>query len=290
MIHILYNPLSNNKRGKPEQEKFEKLLNESISKNAEKKFYDITAISEIKAFFEKIPAEDVVVVAGGDGTISNFAHTVYELDFPHTVYYYACGSGNDFYNDVKDDPANANNLVLLNKYLESLPYVIVNNQKRYFVNGIGFGIDGYACEEGDKIRAKSNKKVNYTLIAIKGLLGGFHPVNATVTVDGETSSYKKVWLAPSMIGRYYGGGMKVAPAQNRLNEEKTVSSIVAHDLTIPKIVSIFPKIFKGNHVKHTDYVTIKTGHEVTVVFDKPVALQIDGETVSGVTTYSVVYK
>ena len=29
------------------------------------------------------------------------------------------------------------------------------------------------------------------------------------------------------------------------------------------------------------------GHEITVKFDRPTALQIDGETISGVTEYSV---
>ena len=44
--------------------------------------------------------------------------------------------------------------------------------KRRFINGIGFGIDGYCCEVGDQLKAKSDKPVNYASIAIKGLL--FH--------------------------------------------------------------------------------------------------------------------
>lgn len=290
MIHILYNPLSNNQRGILNSEDFEQLLARVISKEEEYKYYDITAILSLSQFFESIPSSEVVVVAGGDGTISNFVNSIYELKLKHRIYYYACGSGNDFYNDVKNYSGNYGHLISLNQYIQSLPYVLVNNLKKYFINGIGFGIDGYACEEGDRIRAKSKKKVNYTLIAIKGLLGAFHPVNAEVTVDNETASYKKVWLAPSMIGRFYGGGMKVAPFQERLNNEKTVTSIVAHDLSIPRIIQIFPKIFKGNHVKYTDYVTIKKGHRVTVVFDVPQSLQIDGDTITNVTTYTVVYE
>ena len=34
-------------------------------------------------------------------------------------------------------------------------------------------MDGYCCEEGDKHRAVSDKPVNYTTIAIKGLLYKF---------------------------------------------------------------------------------------------------------------------
>ncbi len=32
---------------------------------------------------------------------------------------------------------------------------------------------------------------------------------------------------------------------------------------------------------------IRTGHEITVEFDRPTALQIDGETITNVTTYTV---
>ena len=52
---------------------------------------------------------------------------------------------------------------------------------------------------------------------------------------------------------------------------------------------IFPKIFKGKHATHTDIVEIKTCHEVRVEFDKPCALQIDGETYLDVKSYSVSY-
>lgn len=34
-------------------------------------------------------------------------------------------------------------------------------------------------------------------------------------------------------------------------------------------------------------VSVFTGHEITVTFDRPTALQIDGETVSGVYKYRV---
>ena len=50
---------------------------------------------------------------------------------------------------------------------------------------------------------------------------------------------------------------------------------------------VFPSIFKGEHVRHTEMVSIFTGCEISVVFDRPTALQIYGETISGVTQYQV---
>ena len=165
--------------------------------------------------------------------------------------------------------------------------VTVNGKTSYFINGIGYGIDGYCCEEGDKLKEKSDKPVDYTAIAIKGLLFHFKPRNAKVTVDGVTKEYKKVWIAPTMKGRFYGGGMMVAPEQDRFDPEGMVSFAPLYNSGALHTLMIFPSIFKGEHVKHTKQVEVLRGHEITVEFDRPTALQIDGETVLGVTSYTV---
>lgn len=51
---------------------------------------------------------------------------------------------------------------------------------------------------------------------------------------------------------------------------------------------VFASIFKGEHIKHKDVVSIYEGHNICVEFDSPRALQIDGETVKNVLTYSVI--
>ena len=108
-----------------------------------------------------------------------------------------------------------------------------------------------------------------------------------VTVDGKTKRYRRVWLAPTMNGRFYGGGMMVTPDQHRGNAEGKVSVCVMHGSGKIKTLAVFPSIFKGGHVKHTEMVEILTGHDIEVRFDSPCALQIDGETIRNVTSYSV---
>ena len=51
---------------------------------------------------------------------------------------------------------------------------------------------------------------------------------------------------------------------------------------------VFPKIFKGEHAKYRKMVDFFVGDEITVEFDRPNALQIDGETILGVTKYHVI--
>ncbi len=284
MIYVFLNRLSNNGKAAQAQEELEKIF-----EGQQLKFVDITAVTNAADSCRMLEADDTVVVAGGDGTLSRFVNDIYDLHLQQKIYFYTCGSGNDFLNDVRERCEIINNLIPMNDFIKSLPTVTVNGKTSRFINGIGYGIDGYCCEEGDRIRENTNKKVDYTKIAIMGLLGKFKPRNATVTVDGETIQYRKVWLAPTMIGRFFGGGMMITPKQDRLNEEHVVSSCVVHDSGKLKTLIIFPNIFKGKHISHTDIVEIKLGHEIRVEFDKPCALQVDGETYLNVKYYTVSY-
>ena len=278
IYHVLFNPFAGNGSCEEEAKKLR-------MDNAELIFHDMTKLDSYASFFSGIAPEDGIILIGGDGTINRFINETAGLDIPNDILYYAVGTGNDFLTDlgkkVGEPPFS------IKKYLCDLPTVTVKGKTCRFLNGIGYGIDGYCCEVGDQLKEKSSKPVNYASIAIKGLLFHFKPANAVVTVDGKEYRFKKVWLAPTMHGRFYGGGMMIAPQQDRMNAERTVTVSLLYGSGKLKTLIVFPSIFKGEHVRHTEMCRTLTGHEITVRFDRPTALQIDGETVLGVTEYSV---
>lgn len=278
--NVLYNPLAGNGKGENAAKKLKELLN-----GDELTFTDMTKVSDYRALFASMPEDERIIVSGGDGTLNRFINDTEEIAFANPVYYYATGSGNDFLKDIGGNVGDKP--VCIDKYLKALPTVDVKGKSYRFINGIGYGIDGYCCEVGDKLRETSDKPINYAGIAIKGLLFHYHPTSATVIVDGVEHKYKKVWLAPTMNGRYYGGGMIPTPKQDRLNKEHTVSVMVYYGSGKIKSLAVFPSIFKGEHVNHKEMVEVLSGKEITVRFDSPAALQVDGETIIGVTEYSV---
>ncbi|MBR3340475.1 MAG: diacylglycerol kinase family protein [Clostridiales bacterium] len=277
--YVLYNGLSGNGTGKTKAE----AINSFIG-NKEPIYMDITSISDIRSFLTSLENDDSIYLCGGDGTLNHFINDTDGTDIAQPLYYFPTGSGNDFWNDLGKKIGDAP--VKINEYLKDLPFVEVNGMKKRFINGIGYGIDGYCCEVGDQMREAGNEKIDYAGIAIKGLLFHYKPTNAEIDVDGQKFSYQKVWLAPSMNGRYYGGGMIATPAQDRLGKERLLSLLLFHGSGKIRTLAIFPSIFKGKHVNHKKVVEVKTGHRITVTFDRPVALQIDGETVLNVTTYT----
>ena len=281
MIYILYNPHSGNGTGKEKAE----ALAASYGKDAV--LTDVTeACADYAGFFAPMAKEDQVIVCGGDGTLNRFVNDTADLSIEQDILYYAAGSGNDFLRDLEKEEGCAPFSV--KALLQDLPVVTVKGKNYRFLNGVGYGIDGYCCEVGDELRAKGDgKPINYTAIAIKGLLFHYEPTNAVVTVDGVEHRFKKVWIAPTMVGRYYGGGMMPAPAQRREDRLDHVSVGVMHHYGKLGTLLNFPNLFKGEHLKKEKGATVLTGKQIKVEFDRPTALQIDGETIPDVTSYEV---
>ena len=282
--YVIYNPYAGNGKCKSDVDKLKDLYNDCC-------FVDVRKVSSYTKFLTGLEADDEIIICGGDGTLNRFANDIKGIQIKNKIYYYAVGSGNDFVRDIGkakgDEPTFS-----INEFLEELPTVNVNGEDHLFLNGIGYGIDGYCCEVGDALREEnqkthSDKPINYTSIAIKGLLFHYKPTNAKITVDGNEYNFKKVWLAPTMNGRYYGGGMMPTPDQDRLGENKQVSLMVLHGTGKLRTLMIFPSIFNGGHVKNEKHVSVLSGKEIKVEFDRPTPLQIDGETVLGVTSYTV---
>ena len=278
--HVLYNPLAGNGRGQNDVKKLAELLD-----GHELSFYDITQTETKPDFFARIPADEHLLVAGGDGTLSRFANTVSTLDLPHEIYFFGCGSGNDFLHDVGRKRGSAP--FQINEYLKDLPAIVIDGKVQRFINGTGAGIDGYCCAEVNCRHTETGKNISYKAVAVRGLLYGYHPGTATITVDGQTHTFCDVWMAPAMQGRYFGGGVKAAPSQDRLGKDGVVSVMVMRCASRTRALTLLPSVIAGTHLKYTQNVTVLTGHRFEIEFDRMVDLQIDGETQPRLQRYQI---
>jgi diacylglycerol kinase family enzyme len=115
--YVLYNPLSCNCRGEEQAKKLNGILEGETLE-----FIDVTKTDGYDSIFSRVTAEDEIVICGGDGTLNVFANAVKKAGISNKLYYYACGSGNDFLRDVEHNEKP----LRLNAYLEDLPTVTVN--------------------------------------------------------------------------------------------------------------------------------------------------------------------
>lgn len=276
MKYVLFNPHSSHCLALSD-------LKTDISKYVkdEVQFVDVTKIKSKKEFFDEVK-DNGIIISGGDGTLNRLVNFLDLDECNNKIFIHKAGNGNDFLrdlNELKED------FVEITPFLKHLPLVTLNGETSKFINGVGFGIDGMVCVESDKLKADGKKNINYTTLSIKLLLTKYKKVNAEVKVDGKTYKFKDVYIGSAMNGKYYGGGMKEAPNQDRQND--LVSVVVWHDFTKMGALMTFPKIFTGEHVKKSKHITVLTGKEITMTYSKPTDLQIDGESYHAVTSYSV---
>ena len=283
MNYLLYNELADAGEGKANAEKAAQDLKDHGYEVGEL----VSLIDlDLAKFFKGKKAEDEVVLCGGDGTLNHFVNDLGDLELPCTVKLLPTGTGNDFQRDLPEAEREPNGLYPLNKYITGLPYVEVQGKTLRFLNGIGFGIDGECCVKAEQLKKEGEKDIDYGNITVNLLLSGkYVPPTATVKVDDrEPIVIPKAYLASAMNGRYYGGGMRIAPEQDRLS--KSLSFVCIHGRGRFGTLLLFPKLFKGTHVKSKKATHIDYGcKRIEVTFDRPTGLQVDGEVFEGVTTY-----
>lgn len=277
MTYILFNPLANGGHGYAGVAKVQ-----AAFRHQSLETLDITTL-DTKAFLTGLAADDLVILCGGDGTINRLVNDMEGAEPAAPVYMWKFGTGNDFLRDVSGK--GGAQTVLLNDYIKALPYAEIHGRRIRFINNCCCGMDGLVCELGEKAKLLRKKgKVSYSWLAIRAILHDYRWTNARVTVDGETREYRKVWMASVLNGRYVGGGMKLAPNQNRDGDK--LCCLVWHGtsriMTILRLISVF----WGGHIKYADMCDIRFGRHIEVEMDAPVAANLDGEVVSGVTRYT----
>ncbi|MCQ2513350.1 MAG: diacylglycerol kinase family protein [Lachnospiraceae bacterium] len=276
--YILFNPYSSNSTGESEAKKVLFYLS-----GASYEFVKMTEVADYADFFKTCNGDDKIIVCGGDGTFNHFVNDCHGVFPDNEIYLYPGGSGNDFLNDINMKAPCAP--VKVNEYLKNLPQAEVNGKNYFFINNIGFGIDGLVCYDAEELKTrKKTAKTNYTPIALQAILFKYKPGNAKVCVDGKNYEFERVWMAPTMNGRFFGGGMMVAPMQNRLNEEHSMTLMLFHNANRFQMATSFPAVFSGKHVSNPKCFFFFF-HDITVEFDAPNFIEIDGEPIINVVKY-----
>ncbi len=262
---ILFNPLS--KKGESLQ-----ILGEyrkSIKDKEEVVIHDIVNLgSSILGVLTQLSVDDQIIVIGGDGTLHQFVNVVKNIVLLPRVYLYKAGSGNDFSRDFKGKSID------ITDYIANLPTCEVKNKSFKALNCCGFGVDSEVCNSLEVNSLKKNG-IGYIKKTLQTFIN-FKRFDLDVIVDGKEYHYRNVWLSTIMNGKYIGGGMKLAPSADRLDDKLNI--IVIHSVNLVKLLMIFPFIFIGKHMWFKNVgITELIGSSVTLKSSRGIVVQSDGE-------------
>ena len=224
-----------------------------------------------------------IYACGGDGTLNEVVCGVAGYDNV-AITCYRGGSGNDFVKIFGDADAFMDLERLLD--CKEATFDLMRCNDDYSLNICSVGLDariGTDVSNYKRLPLLSGFRA-YAISAVINVIRGIGE-HYVVEINSEVIDGKQT-LVCVCNGRYYGGGMMATPAQDRNDAEGNLSLLVFHGSSKLHTLAVFPSIFKGTHIKHKKIVSIHKGKNIHVVFDRPSTIQIDGETITGVTEYT----
>jgi len=232
---------------------------------------------------------DVVVAIGGDGTINEVANGFFEageaLAPDASMGILPFGTGGDFRKTLglpKDLDKSAQ---ILSRYkkrridLGLLDYTTRDGEggKRIFINIASFGISGEVDEEVNRSSKRFGGRLTFMLATAKVGLR-FKGKRIRIVFDGAESSSLETNISTVAVanGRFFGGGMKVAP--NAEIDDGRFDVVAIGEM------GTLESMWKGRHLysgRHLDLDNVSERRATTVYAEsadgQDVMLDVDGE-------------
>lgn len=232
-----------------------------------------------------IPGIKNIVIIGGDGTINEAINGITAFD-EVLLGYIPSGSSNDLGRSLKllKDPILALQRILSPVHFGYMDMGLLQTDnpsiETKFSVSSGMGFDAGVCKEaiGSKIKDFLNHfglgKLTYLAIAVKQILTCPF-MNGTIIVDGQPpKTYKNMLMFTTMIQKYEGGGLKLAPAASPTDGKLSICMV--YGLPRLKILLLMPTLLFGVHT-HFKGVNTFDCTNLSIKLDEPAWLHVDGE-------------
>ena len=226
--------------------------------------------------------DGLLMVVGGDGTISEVVNGLGQAGFPAdvTLAILPAGTGNDLAATlaIPEDPAEAVAVLHQNR-VRTLDMVRVRSEgigKQFFINvatgGMGAEVSG-AADAGMK---KRWGKLSYLRASLE-VASEYEAKEITLTLDGEERKLRAVNLA---IGncRYAGSGWLAAPRANP--EDGLLDLVVVEDVGVWEVLKLAPTVLADSDYLDKEGVFFARAKEIRVEAS-PGSLEftVDGEVI-----------
>jgi diacylglycerol kinase (ATP) len=194
---------------------------------------------------QALAGTDLVVAAGGDGTIHEVANGLLQasLGGTCTLALIPVGTGNDFVKVVpgaRSRRAAYDTIVSGRRKLYDVGRARWLTNQEYFVNGMGTGIDVEVVRQMRRLPQLPGP-LKYLLALFKALFR-FQPVALRARIDDQVLDHKLMIIAIGN-GVCQGGGFYLAPDASP--SDGLLDLCMVHELNWTGIARVIPRILKG---------------------------------------------
>lgn len=226
-----------------------------------------------------------IMSVGGDGTMNEVVNGFFEDGLPlaqdSRLVVFSRGTGCDFIRTLG-----------IKKGIEDLLDILVRNQSkqvdvgrvcfvdksgktviRHFLNVADIGIGAETANRVNKNSKRLSGFLSFMLSAVSTIIL-YRNKNFEIVIDNETALTGKMNSVIVANGRYFGGGMKVAP--DALMDDGLFDIIILGDLSKMDLIRSFPLIYNGKHLSHPK-VKLYRGSKIKVSCGGKGLIEVDGE-------------
>ena len=282
-IAVIVNPVSaNSKTGKRWPDMKEVMIREGLE-------FDFS-LTEKPGHATALAAEylkngyDLIISVGGDGTANEVVNGFFAdgvLIRPEASFgFISTGTGCDLGRTI-NTPAEID--LAVRKIIESperfidlglVSYSSGNNfVKRVFINVAGLGLDGDTVARVNRTTKIFGGFFSFLWGTLVSLLL-YKNQKMIIKVDGKIICNEPVTLVTFCNGRYFGGGMNIAP--HAVIDDGLFDIIILRDLSKLNLIKSLPSVYKGRHLSHPRIISLK-GKNIEVDAGSDALLNIDGE-------------
>lgn len=214
---------------------------------------------------------DLVVVAGGDGTINEVVTGIAEAEYKPILGIVPAGTTNDFARalSIPRDIKKAVDIIVENR-VQALDIGKVNDQ--YFVNIAG---GGDLTELTYEVPIKMKSAIGQLAYYIKGIemLPSLHPVSVTIEYDEHVFT-GEIMLFLVANTNSVGGFEKLAP--NALIDDGYFDLLILKKTSLPEFLRLATAGLRGAHIEE-DKLIYAQAKRIKVTPNEKMLLNIDGE-------------
>jgi YegS/Rv2252/BmrU family lipid kinase len=229
-----------------------------------------------------------IVAIGGDGTVNEVVNGFYDdgvaIAPEATFALVPFGTGGDFRRTLglSNDTADAAALIASGARrkidLGKLTFTATSGETRVrmFANITSFGVSGVVDRLVNESKKRLGGKLAFMAASVRATFQ-YSNKRVALTFDGRDRVDTTIYNVAVANGRFFGGGMKVAPDAEL--DDGTFDVVALGDMGMGDVIKMSRRIYTGDHVK-MDKVTVRRAKVVEAEPIDPgsiVELDVDGE-------------
>ncbi len=243
---------------------------------------------------EALKGRPCLLTFGGDGTVSEVARGILDSGRACELGVLPHGTGSDFIRTL-GIPGRladaARSLRQGHRQVIDVGRVALDDGEAHpFINAASFGLSGDVAYEANRSRKSLGGTTTFALATLRAA-AGFRAPDIWLALDEERPRRLRVTTVSFHNGRFFGGGMKMAP-EAKLTDGK-LDAVIVQKLSLGKLVSRSPLLYGGLHLgmREVERRRVVRARAFCARPEQRVRLEIDGESLGFLpATFEVVPK